>query len=239
MNNTKLHPEKWHNEPQEIPSAQLASDESLAMAMMYTIQKNGTDLDHVIFAVTRKDNKVISNLIICHQEADGRYCPGHRMAAAEYDASEEFEMIKETREEGLNTAARIAIAERPELFIDTKKPIFYMEAGTAHTREDLIKHMAKDNHPEGIKPKQVIKHVLGLSNNTQQEAPTLEALPQGTEASTAPVTLSQTENTSTTNLKRAAEEAELIKKFGKAKMNRLAKKINYKGAIINKVKSNV
>jgi hypothetical protein len=95
---------------------------------------------------------------------------------------------------------------------------------------------AADKQPKGDIPKQVITNVLGLGRFMPQEI--IDAIKEKEENfQIAPVDTRPPKKTGN-NLEKAAKEMELIKKYVKKNIQELAKKINYKGELINKTKPN-
>jgi hypothetical protein len=245
----RAYPEKWFIPFKPIAQAALAADESIAMAMMFTTQHpDGKDLAHAIFTVIRKGNKVIGRNIISHINPDGQsYCKGHADDCAEYDAVDESKLIDELRETVFGFGARMLADKNSPITMDPSKPIYYIQTPVGATKEEVVERMDEDNNPEGEIPKQVLQRVLGLTpdsspTRTTKGAESLDDYLKRTVPGAQKIQLTPKENESTAplnNLANAAKEMELIKKYGKKKIQDLAKKINYNGAIINKNKKHV
>lgn len=208
-NTKKLHPEKWFIPYRPVADAQLKADESLAMAMMFSLEIGGQEMAHAVFCVIRKGDKVIARNIICHADAGG-YCGGHADDTAEYDLSDEQAMISEARNQVLEFASKLIMDTSTPITLDPTKPIFYVQT-KMRSNDEVYEKLMANNDPDSRLATEVITHVLGLKAK-------------------APEPIKQEIKVEQPNV----DEAALIKKFGKKNMESLAKKMNYKGSIINK-----
>lgn len=227
----RLHPEKWLTGPHPVANTQLAPNETLAMAMMFDVI-SGTDITHCLFTVIRKGSASIVRNIIIHSEPDG-FCSGHADDMAEYAAHEEKDLIQETKEQVMQFATLLLAEKDPNMTIDMKKPIYFIQTPSYATNMQTANHMMLDTEPEGDMPKKIIIKVLGLAENTntplKPESPAEEQIepvanqPKQTLDSILP-----------SKEEKAEVEARLIKKFGKKRMEGLAERMGYKGEILNK-----
>ena len=215
-NTNKSHPEKWFKQQRQV-SAQLTADETLAMAMMLPIQTNNKDVAYAIFCVVRKGDKAITRNIVCHVR-ENSYCEGHADDMAEYEAVDEEALIEETRNQVIAYALKLMIEDNPKLSLDKEKPVYYMKVPAGQDNTQIVKAMIEETNPEGDIPKQVIIQVLGLARKQE------------------PAMMTKTQNEEVkpkSSLAKAAEELALIEKFGRRKMEKLAKEMKYQGELIN------
>lgn len=210
-------PDKWFSNLTPLENTKLASDETIAMVMhyeMFTILPKLKTKTHSVFAVIRKGNKVIARNYHCH-EILGKimFSKGKGTNIAEYPIENEKELIEELTSDALEIGKMLAIEKDIPLKLNTAQPAFLIITPSNSTNKRLLEIFAKDKAPEGDIGKKVITNLLGL-----------EKIPS------TPTKKKQTK----TNLERAKEETDLIKKYGKKRILNLAKKIYYKGETINK-----
>lgn len=222
LNTQKSQPQNWYTPFREMPSATLASDETLAMILHVEIQnKQKKEVAHSLFAVVRKGNIASARYIVCHGDNDG-FCAGHAQEIAQYPIENEKELIEEVRNQGLMMC--VMLLQEPADFpltMDINKPAFYLKTPPNATNSEILSRFAQDTDPQGAMAKEVITQTLGLKK---------AAIKPNAKELTPQEDLTKKAET----LKAAAIEEDLVKRFGKKKMTELAQKMNYHGQIINK-----
>lgn len=233
MNNNleRSQPDKWFEPFRKNESATLADDERLAFVLAYEVLYTNNDSETAInmFIVVEKNGKAIARSIVAHANSKG-VCQGHSDDFAEYDAKDIKTLIEETKNHGITMAQMLANGNtKAPLKINTNNPLVGLQppkplnkTECAALAEELI-NKQELNGSDTFKVRQAIVLTLGLN----ESAPSALVV--------APVKPPVDENLN--NLERAAQELALIDKFGKKKMEELAKKMNYKGAVLNKTNS--
>lgn len=223
-------PDKWLVPFRKLNSATLAPDEQLAFVLYFEVKyRKDNDKAHNMFIVVRKGDKAIARNVVAHGNDVG-YCQGHADEVAEYDIKDTETLIDEIKNHGILMATMLA-QEGPNfpLTIDTTKPIIAIQPPITETRAGIVNRLLSEaaKTPEAREPHQVIIGVLGLNE-----------IPLATQVAPEPVTekVIDPETQKLNNLEKAAKEMELIKKFGKKNMEELAKRMNYQGEVINKIK---
>ena len=225
-------PQNWFS-PFRKTNTKLTSDEILASLLHFKvrlIEKN--EIAQTIFMVVRKGNKAVARNIIFHGMAD-EGCQGHADDIAEYPIEDIKDLINEVKEHSVMMATKLAKGGDPELEMEGD-PTLYMEVPINATREEIVEHLLEDTDPMGKEIKNEIIQILGLDQNNKE----VSAIPSKEEVEQmVKIAAEKNEAKAVTNLAKAALEMDLIKKYGKKQMEELAKKMKYKGEVINKSKS--
>lgn len=220
----KTHPELWFREFRPVNTAKLANDEKLRMVLMFKIINKKSKEEHdLIMSVVEKGNKaIVKNITTEKNKKDEN---GHTIQikpevhdVAEYPIEDVSDLIDEAFNQGITLAKMIA-NNNNQFSIDTNKPLFAMKIPPNQTKETIVEHMAEDDKPEGEPAKTIIKNILGLEEEI-------------TNTTIIPAKENQSFQTQKIELQKEAEEL-LIKKYGRKNILDLARKINYKGKIIN------
>ena len=219
---TRSQPDKWMIPMRHVNSTQLNPDETLAMILHFEVMK-GSELNHTMFAVIRKGNKVIARNILAHDHGDGTICQGHADDFAEYPIENQKELIEEVRNHGLSVAIALATGVRNELKLNLEHPAFYLQTPEKGTNAGVLAKFAENKDPMGAVAKKVITSVFGLK---QAAFPQLTNLAEKLFATSTSVGGGKETN----NLAKAAKELELINKYGKKQIQALARKMNYEWA---------
>lgn len=199
-------------------SPKIGKDEKLRMMMIFSIQLAITkqDISHAIFVVVEKDGKAIARNIAVHVD-DESICEGHADEVAEYDIADSRELCDEFKELAMLYATKLAV-DNGALTIDTQKPIFFMlnlkGAETAEVGEEL----RRTPEVQGVSYKGVLLEILGFNEQKPAEQP---------------MTLPKIENEAKKQIT-AEQEQEMIDKYGKEAMEKLAKQMGFHGEILNK-----
>lgn len=215
-----------------LQSATLASDETLASVLHFEIEDTAKRIiNHTLFAVVRKGNKAIGRTLVCHEDENG-LCNGHAADMAESPIEQENELIAELTAHGLMVPKQLMEMNHQTLKVVMEHPAFFIKSPKNSTTEGLLSKLAEDQDPDAETAKAVIVKVFGLLGKLTPNQPS-EVSPLSPIPSAKDIALKDTNN-----LEKAAKEMELIKKFGKAAMEKLAKSMNYEGQVINKTKLN-
>ena len=224
-NPNKAHPNKWLHK--ELESTFLTPDERLAFAMYFEIaRKDKGNPSHTIFIVVQKGDKAVARNVILHGNSIG-HCAGHSHNIAEYDATEIDTLIDEVQNHGLLMGTMLANDNSPSFpfTIDTSKPIIAIKPPASQSHSDIANHLLSTGASVNNAAKQIIINTLGLN---RLESPTIVANPSPTFTSAEVIA-----DTAMNNLEKAAKEMDLIKKFGKRNMEKLAKQMKYSGEVLN------
>ena len=221
-------PQDWFM-PFRSASAALAADETPALIMhMEVLSDKSPVVSHTIFTVVRKGNKAIARNIVAHGDGSGTCCEGHADDIAEYPIENELDLVNEIKTHGLMLGSLLVEKTVPHLHLNTELPVFCMQTPTNVTNTEILTKFTEDTRPEGTVAKAVIKRVFQLDQTN--------ATTNHTHSNPSPqnsVTLAPKQNNdlaAANNLARAAKEMELIKKYGKKKIQDLARKMNYEWA---------
>ena len=225
---TRSQPDKWITPMRDVPNTKLNPDETLTMILHFETIKNNTKIDHTMFAVIRKGNKVIGRNIVSHDEGNGFICQGHAHDFVEYPIENQKELIKEVRNHGLAVAIALATGVSTEIKLNIEHPAFYLQTPENSTNAGVMAKFAENKDPQGETAKQVITDVFGLREAAFPQLTNLAKKLFAT--STTPVKKETKETKATNNLAKAAKELELINKYGKKAIQTLAKKMNYEWA---------
>lgn len=222
-------PEKWFTPFRKLPTAQIQPDEHLRLVMIFKIKDlKGADFCHAMFYVVEKGDKAIARNAISHIDDDG-FCDGHADDVAEYEIKDVNALINEVKSTTIGFITRILSDKDKKATIDMSKPVFAMEIPSNKTVAEIAQKIANENDPMITEQAEVLGVVLGLTPDSASiPSPFMPEIEEKEAEKPVKKPIS--------NIKSAADELALIKKFGKKKMEDLAKEINYKGSIINKQK---
>jgi len=262
---TQLYPQKWFSPFQKLNTPKLQKDETLAMALSFDIEDTDNKKTiHNIFTVIRKDNKAIARATICHIKPEG-FCKGHGANIAEYPIENEKELIKELRNFAEMAGTKLLTPE-DNIKYKTKEnnPITYLEVPKDGNNTKTVMKLIEDNTPNTEVSKMILIETLGLievsieeiqkdlinneTNNKRIISPfslSQETTPQESPEEKIEDLLNNNPKITTETkaielekkTQKANKEKELIAKYGKGRMLKLAKKLNYSGEIINKTKN--
>lgn len=227
---TKKYPENWKDPFKENILATLEENEKLkSFFVLELIDRTTREIkEESIFVITTKNNKTIgklvemeieqpknSNEIIIKKINTGIY--------AEYPENEKQALIEETMEIIKTMAIKIHLeGEKENLDIDINKPMFGIQAKDNSTNKQIAIDICKINDDFNLQ-RQLVIEILGLEKEiTKENIQKIKNLIDEIELTT--------QNEKQTKKK---EEKELIKKYGLEKIQKLAKKIDYHGEIIN------
>lgn len=237
FNTDRSQPEKWNLEGKPLQSATLAKGETLGMVLYFKVE-GPKGAAHSIFAVVRKNNKAVGRIIVAHEDEQGP-CDGHAQDVAEYNISDEKQLSDEIMAHAVMMALQLTVEPQAGMSIDIERPLFVMRAPTTATNKQTLMHLERqvnENDREGVN---VIKQVLGLGQESDEEEMQEDEQNQDEELEN----LDQPESKFPGVMKEPvkiitskAKEKALIKKFGKKPMEKLAKQMKFKGQILNKIK---
>ena len=241
----KSQPQNWFTPIKPIENTILKQNEKLSMVMHFEIENTlNNENGHIIFATIEKNNKIIARNIILHENHTLDLCEGHAHDLAEYPIENKNNLIKELREQALKIASMFANDPFGITKIDKNKSIFYIQGKENYTNENLLQNLMKDTDPRGITAKNVIIKTFGLnqSNTNHLNHNCTTTHPETNKELNNDITIENLINESKehnkpNDLEKALKEQELIKKFGKSRIEKLAKQINYEGITINKNKT--
>lgn len=211
-------PDKWTIPFQNTETIKLEENERLAMIMHYEVKdKTKNSTLHTMFAVIRKGDKSIAKNIINN---NGKISARNM---AEYPIQNENELMEEVKELGLQIG--ILLAEENQIFeTNFEKPVFVFHTEQPKTKKEILEIFSRDKNKNGIIAKQIITETLGLNEEIKEiEKKKKIKIPK----------INKQKEKKEKILKKNKEK-ELIKKFGRKQMEELAKKIKYRGEILNK-----
>lgn len=225
-NTNRSMPEKWFSPWVKQNTTEIASDEEIAMLMCFAVTHEEEDfIAHSMFIVVKKGNKAIARSTVVHEHGD-KYTDGNTHNMAEYPIDNVTDLCDEVKKEALGMAVRL-MQENGPLKIDTSKPLMLMLPPNGTTKKDIATKLQEDTTEEVEVQKQIIIKVLGLLKTS----PVIKTVPNPNIVMTMTVDENLAKAAKEQKIK---QEEDLIKKFGKKRIEQLAKTINYKGEIINK-----
>jgi hypothetical protein len=198
----------------------------IALTTITTIEKDNDTIAYNIFAVIRTKNEAIAKNIVSHLHDQNDFCKGHATILATYPIEDVTELVKEVKIMTLDFAGEV-IKEKTYQINDA---VFVMQIPIDFNKNDLLQKMKEETREESILPKTIIKKIFDLENITETiNAPSIEEI----------INLPIKESPKPEQTLKINEEKQLIKKYGKRNLNKLAKKMNYTGTIINNQKNHV
>lgn len=221
MENLDLSQSFHHSRPQDwlLPfekqqTTNLDKEESISLLIHYELKTPiANQRFHSIFIVTKKGEKAIGKNITCLKE--NNLSTKNSNIVAKYPIENETDLINEITSDAIGLAISLAKADNLPLKLEMNQPLLLIKNQKNLTNNELIEELKNDNRTEPEITK-MITELLGLE--TTQNSTTTQ----------------QTTTPPLTNLMSIEQEKELITKFGKKQIQNLAKKIHYKGNLINK-----
>jgi hypothetical protein len=216
-------PENWHNPWKPVAAAKLAADEEIAMLSRFAIKSKEHEFTaHTIFMVVRKGDKAIGRTVIVHSNDQG-YNNGTAHDLVTYPINKVEALVDEMKNYTIAMGQKV-VEEDGDLQLDMSEPGIFMFPPLGTTKQMIATKMEKEMPEELEQAAEVIIKVLGLKQKIEIKTTPNMIMTMEVQEEAAKKAVED---------KRIAEEA-LIKKFGKKKMEELARTINYKGALINK-----
>jgi hypothetical protein len=237
METKKLHPNNWIFPGEQIFDQTLKPNQEIKMIVYFKIDNTITNLTgHIIYSVIKEENKVTGRLTIAMDDQTG-FDGGRSYKIVEYPIENEKELKGEIKEAAIQLIT-IFLKEKANnpnfhLIFDTKNPLMIMELKNTKA---LIESIRDYKAPLNPQQRQLFEIIFGLEDKPENQI-TIE---NKTEKKIQEI-INPTNNSikQINNLEKAATEKKLIKKYGRAKMLKLAKQINYKGEILNKSKTKI
>lgn len=221
-NNERSMPENWNTKWEKLPSAKLSSDEELAMIGRFAVKSQEHDFTaHTMFLVVRKGDKAIGRSVIVHANDEG-YNNGTAHNIVTYPISKIETLIEELKNYTIGMGKKV-MEEDGDLQIVMEEPGMFMFPPEGTTKQMIAAKMEKELPEELEQAGEVIIKILDLKQKTN-----IKSTPE----MVMTMTVLEEEAKKVVEDKKTIEKA-LIKKFGKKKIEELARTINYKGAIIN------
>ena len=226
-NNNTLHPEMWHENHINLNEA-CTEREEIKMVMSLEITTSAGEKMYNLFTVIDTKNGFASAR---HTVSNLKGENPLSQEVASYPIDDVDELIEEHKNKALNFATTIIKLSPGGLTIDTSKPVAFLRVHKEnnHTDKETLYRTIKESQegePKGEDVTTAIINILKLAPNNNNNF------------QIAPVMPETEEDKKLNNIERALKEQALIKKFGKKKIEDLAKKMNYYGEIVNKIKSN-
>lgn len=224
-NTNRSMPENWHTPWIKLPTAKMAADEEIAMLSRFAVKSQEHEFTaHTIFMVVRKGDKAIGRTVIVHANDEG-YNNGTAHDFVTYPISNVEALVEEIKHYTIAMGQRV-LEENGDLQLDMSEPGIFMFPPEGTTKQMIATKMEKEMPEELEQAAEVMIKVLGLKNKVTTK-------PTSNPNMVMTMTVQDEAAKKAVEDKRIAEEA-LIKKYGKKKMEELARTINYKGALINK-----
>ncbi len=215
-------PQNWHQPWIPVPTAKLAEDEEIAMLGRFAVKSTEHEFKaHTIFMVIRKGDKAIGRTVIVHANEKG-FNNGTAHDFVTYPISNVEALIDEIKNYTIAMGQKV-MDEDGDLQLVTEEPGIFMFPPVSQTKQMIATKMEKEMPEVLQEAAEVIIRVLGLKQ-------TIKSKPNPNMVMTMTV-LEEEAKKAIENKKKTEEE--LIKKFGKKKMEELARTINYKGELIN------
>lgn len=239
-NSTWKYPDKWVTKDDR--SSKLTKDEKLSLIMIYKLEAITPKFKELekeqdsfgIFGVLERENKAIGFIGVYHLKENKQLCNGHIGEIVEYDKEDKNTLIEEMSKIGMTMAKQTANDPRITMLFDVKNGMLYMKTPEDVSNEDIMEQIEErikdEDNKQQIEQLEVVKEIL--------KEQTTQSITEKTETISKPVLspLQEKDIERSESLKKelAKTEKALIKKYGKDKIEELAKKIKYKGEIINK-----
>lgn len=224
--NTRLHPEKWTSFAckTEIPKNEtdIIKDTDEIRGILAAEVTNPITNKRIFstILVIERENILIGKQIV--SDSTGIDCLQKDFVV--YPKEDLEPLLNEVKEKTLAFIKDLIEGDQKVAIVDTTKPVvglFIKEL--KNTRQYIQKTFSSNPEPLA---QEIIDTVLKQLKITEIKE----------EFQIAPIMPVSEEDKKLNNLQRALKEQELIKKFGKKRIEDLAKKINYYGEIVNKIK---
>lgn len=225
----KQHPDKWLSPYKDIENIKIKEDENLLMILAFSAEEESGIKEDTIFLVIEKENNIIAKLAIKHTK-DGETCDGCSRELAEYPIEDKENLINEIGMMGSQilmelVLTRISNSKGVKINIENQ-PFLFESKNQKFNKEELIKEIEKT--PKIGSLKENIIDVLGLKEASINEMPSKRiSLNEIT-----PDIAKEREFKRTPEGKLRTEK-DIIAKFGKKNIEKLAKAMGYKGITIN------
>lgn len=212
-NNNTRHPEKWNIYPVTSPTQGFEQDETPELLSMFTAQIHGVDVMHHIFSVVRKNDKAILKNI--NYQIDRNQKKDSTEIIAEYPVEDIKYLIEECKEMYIEFAKKMVTDTAHGLGLNMNNPLYIIIKPDSATIEDMKEKMTEFDQRENINIGETILNIiedLKPKKIVKKEEKSIE--------------------------QKKTEEKELIRKYGRKKIEALAKEMNYKGVLVNNQNNN-
>ena len=219
-------------------SPSLSPQEKLRTIFNFQIDHTSKGKSNLTFIVIEQQDKAIGRLIVNHlnQEKEG-FCQGHATQVVAYPIEDIDTLISEyqTFAEGFSEHIR----EDSQLTPNTNIPKIILNVPKSMPNElialKMLLEITETKNPELKQSLEIILRTLNLIKLPEENTQEQYQLPP---VATPEIQAQIEKDKKLTNLESAAKEMELIEKYGKAKMEKLAKQMHFNGKIINNTSTN-
>jgi len=222
------HPEKWKNmlQPKETHT-KLQKNEAIKMILHFILKEDEKEVSHELFTIVQRENKAIAKRITSHIDRERKgACNGHSDEIVEYPIKDTDILIDEMR--AIISGFVHKMNDQEDIPLKTSEMI-YMQITKQETNQRMIEKIQQDKTPETKERKDTIMNLLGLDSiEFTARWPSWEQIEK---------LQRKKEKKPKKDTKLIDSEKQLIKKYGKKRIEKLAKEIGYKGELINKNKN--
>jgi hypothetical protein len=240
-----LHSDKYHEHPKNTGNELPKDEELLALNDVIIRNKKTRQEKNICTYVTQKGNTVILKQTHAQFMRDHGFANPITVEIARYDVKDKEDLIKEMNGVTVEIIQRLHNEKEPIAELNTDAPMMVIEFKENTDRKDIAELLIAKMDDNTASQSQIIIQTLKLHPKLMEEAKKLgnnshkQEMQMPEEKPKIGFHLPTQEKATVNNKKlkeldKAAEENYLILKYGKKNITKIAKKMGYKGTIINK-----